>query len=223
MGVLGPLGRRVGPTGAVVGVDNDPAQLAAAGDYLAEQGLTNVELRECDAYATGLPGASFDLVHARFVMAPVGRGEALLAEMARLAKPGGTVAIQEPDAAPWGLFGQVPGWERLKGAILEAFVAGGGDFNAGRRTYAMLRRAGLEHVRMRAAVVALPAGHPYLRLPLQFAAALRRRIVDAGVMGAAELDRVVTAYEAAAVAPEAAGLSFVVTQVWGTRPTQPMK
>lgn len=42
----------------------------------------------------------------------------------------------------------------------------------------MLRRAGLEDVHMRAAVVALHDIHPYKRLPIQFATSLRKRSVD---------------------------------------------
>jgi ubiquinone/menaquinone biosynthesis C-methylase UbiE len=215
MGVLGPLSRRVGPSGRVLGVDNDPAQLEAASDYVAEAGLTNVALVAGDAYSTALPHGTFDLVHARFVMAPVGRGEELLREMTALAQPGGIVVIQEPDAASWGCFPSAPGWERLKRAIQVAFAAGGGDFNAGRRTYAMLQCTGLDHVQIRAAVIALPGGHPYLRLPIQFAASLRHRILDGGLMSAAELDEAVVAYTSAMVDPDSVGLSFVVTQVWG--------
>ena len=55
-------------------------------------------------------------------------------------------------------------WDRLKAAILEAFRRGGGDIDAGRRTYMMLRDRGTEDLRVRAAVVALAPGHPYLRL-----------------------------------------------------------
>jgi hypothetical protein len=58
-------------------------------------------------------------------------------------------------------------WDRLKTLILEAFRRGGGDFNAGRRIHAMLQERGAEDIRIRAAVVALPPGHPYLRLPVQ--------------------------------------------------------
>ena len=42
MGILGPLSRRVGPSGQVVGVDRDGQQLAAARAYVDEERLTNV-------------------------------------------------------------------------------------------------------------------------------------------------------------------------------------
>ena len=113
--------RRVGPTGRVVGVDLDARQLAAARAFVQEAGLHNVEILEQDAYHTTLPRQSFDLVHVRFVFAPIGRDEDLLGEMVALTKPGGIVAIQEPDATCWNCFPHHEAWDRLKGAMLAAF------------------------------------------------------------------------------------------------------
>lgn len=42
MGILGPLSRRVGPAGQVVGIDRDAQQLAAARAYVDQERLTNV-------------------------------------------------------------------------------------------------------------------------------------------------------------------------------------
>ncbi len=226
MGILGPLARRVGASGRVVGLDRDSRQLAGARAYLADNRLDNVEIVEGDAYRTGLPDASFDLVHVRFslrrsdaLFAPIGRDDVLLAEMLRIAKPGGVLAIQEPDSASWSCFPSNPAWDTLKRTILAAFQSGGGDFDAGRRTFDMLRRIGLEDVRLRAAVVALQDGHPYMRLPIQFATTLRARILDGGLMTAEELDAAMADCEAVAKDPDTTVTSFVVTQVWGRKPT----
>ncbi len=205
MGILGPL------------VDLDARQLAAARAFVQEAGLHNVEIIEQNAYHTGFPRESFDLVHVRFVFAPVGRDEDLLGEMVALTKPGGIVAIQEPDATCWNCFPQHEAWDRLKGAILAAFKQGGGDFNAGQRTYGMLRQAGLEEVRIRAAVVALHNGHPYMRLPIQFATSLRQRILDARLLTEAQLEEALAACEKITRNPETFVMSFIVTQVWGRK------
>lgn len=218
MGILGPLSRRVGRQGRVVGVDTDAKQLAAARDYVHENKLENVEILELDAYHTNLHRASFDLTHVRFLFAPVGRDEELLSEMLALTRPGGIIAIQEPDATPWNCYSAHPAWERLKGAILAAFARGGGDFNAGQRTLGMLRRAGLQDVQIRAAVIALQDQHPYKRLPIQFATSLRKRILDAGLLSESELDATIAECEQIASDPETMVLSFIVTQVWGRKP-----
>jgi SAM-dependent methyltransferase len=199
------------------GVDLDAKQLAAARAFVQEAELRNVEIVEQDVYHTTFPRESFDLVHVRFVFAPVGQDEDLVREMVALTKPGGIVAIQEPDATCWNCFPQHRAWDRLKGAILDAFKQGGGDFNAGQRTYGMLRQAGLEEVRIRAAVIALQNGHPYMRLPIQFATSLRQRILDAELLTEVELDEALSACEEIARNPETFVMSFLVTQVWGRK------
>lgn len=138
--------------------------------------------------------------------------------MVALTKLGGIVAIQEPDATCWNCFPRHKAWDRLEGAILAAFKQGGGAFNAGQRTYGMLRQAGLEEVRIRAAVIALQNGHPYMRLPVQFATSLRQRILDARLLTEEQLDEALAACEEIASNPETFVLSFIVTQVWGRKP-----
>ena len=49
MGILGPLARRVGSSGQVIGVDVDPVQLRGARAFVAKNALTNVEIIEADA------------------------------------------------------------------------------------------------------------------------------------------------------------------------------
>jgi ubiquinone/menaquinone biosynthesis C-methylase UbiE len=124
MGVIGPLSRRVGATGRIFGVDRDPLQLAGARQYVGEQSLGNVEIVEDNAYASALPGHSFDFAHAQFLLAPVGHDDELLREMWRLAKPGGIIASQEPDASAWDFYPSDPDWQRLKACILAAFQRG---------------------------------------------------------------------------------------------------
>ena len=218
MGILGPLSRQVGPTGQVIGVDVDAKQLAAARSYIQETGMHNVEIVEQDAYHTTLPRESFDLVHVRFVLAPVGRDEELVREMVALTRLGGVVVIQEPDATCWNCFPPYEAWDRLKSAILTAFKRRGGDFNAGQRTYSMLKQAGLEEVRIRAAVIALHNGHPYMRLPIQFATSLRQQIVDGGLLTEVELEEVLAVCEEIAKNPDTFVMSFILTQVWGRKP-----
>jgi ubiquinone/menaquinone biosynthesis C-methylase UbiE len=64
-GTIELLCDRVGLDGRVVGLDLDPVHVALAHAFVAEQGLANVEILQTDARRTGLPAASFDLVHAR--------------------------------------------------------------------------------------------------------------------------------------------------------------
>jgi hypothetical protein len=81
----------------------------------------------------------------------------------------------------------------------------------------MLRRAELEDIQIRAAVIALQDKHLYKRLPIQFATSLRKRILDANILSESELDNAIETCEQIAADPETIVLSFIVTQVWGRK------
>jgi ubiquinone/menaquinone biosynthesis C-methylase UbiE len=177
----------------------------------------HVELVRGDAFATGFGDGSFDVAHVRFMLAPLGRGPALVAELARLVKPGGVVIVEEPDSSSWHLWPERARVARLLAAINTAFARAGGDFDAGRQGCALLAAARLVDVEARAAVLAMRGGHAYLRLPVQFAASLRPRLLD-GIMAEAELDAAVAECEAQAQDEATFGTSFVLVQSWGRKP-----
>jgi ubiquinone/menaquinone biosynthesis C-methylase UbiE len=219
-GVLGPLGRRVGPTGRVTGIELSQANVAAAQEYVSNAGLLNVEVIQADVLQTNLPHASFDLVHARFMFAPLGQESKLLQEMLDLAHPGGIVVAQESCEASYECFPPQSAWQRLKEVTIAAFAQAGGDYNAGRRTYGWLRQAGCLEVNGRAAVLALPGGHPFRRWPIESAMALRQRILESGLMTEREFEATVEACQRIAEDPEIWMTSFMVTQVWGRKPSK---
>jgi ubiquinone/menaquinone biosynthesis C-methylase UbiE len=97
MGLLPALSKRVGPRGRFVGADINEAMLAEARAIVGERALENVEIVRDDAFASALPARSFDLVHARFVLAPLGRDEELAAQLERLTRPDGWILLEEPD------------------------------------------------------------------------------------------------------------------------------
>ena len=71
--------------------------LSAARLYAEENVLTNIDFIETDVYQSDLPLESFNLIHARFMFAPLGRDDILLNKMIALTRPGGVVASQEWD------------------------------------------------------------------------------------------------------------------------------
>lgn len=215
MGILGPLSRCVGPSGHVIGVDLDDSLLAAAREHVRDEGLSNVELLKRDVTNTGLPHNSFDLVHERFVL-PYVSPEKTIEEMIALAKPGGTVAVQEPDQHAWYFYPESAKWPRVI-EIIEAAFGLRGDINIGRQTFSLMRKAGLRDVQVRAAAVALPPQHPYMRMPIIGVNAMRRRIVEAGISTDAELDDLMAEVERLASDPETFQITFITTQVWGRK------
>jgi ubiquinone/menaquinone biosynthesis C-methylase UbiE len=97
-GIIELLAERVSPVGRVVGLDADPAHVTMARELARLRGLGNVDIVAADARRTGLPSGSFDLVHARTLLVTVPEPAEVIAEMVRLARPGGWIAGLEPDA-----------------------------------------------------------------------------------------------------------------------------
>lgn len=78
----------------VTGIDASEAMLARAEDKVERLALTQVHaLRRMDARAMDFEDASFDSVAAMHIMSVVPDPEQVLAEMARVCKPGGHVVI----------------------------------------------------------------------------------------------------------------------------------
>jgi SAM-dependent methyltransferase len=203
-GVLGWL-RVLSEWGAAVtGTDLDPKMLA-----FARSSVPSVERVQDDLFASKLPPQSFDLVHARFEIAPLGRAEEQLAAHRRLVKPGGWLVLEEPDSSSWRVNPDAPSMRALCDAIIESFKLAGGNFDAGRELPGLLRAAGLEPV-ITAHVVALDARHPYLRLPLQFATSLRSRLET--LLGQQELDALLQRAESELSRPGTWGTTFTLVQ-----------
>ena len=209
------LSEWVGGTGSVVGMDISAELLAAARSFVEAERLDNVRLVEDDLFDSSLTPASFDLVHARFQLAPIGRTTEQLGAFRRLVRPGGWLVLEEPDAASWHFNPPAPATERLIELIVEAFHAGGGDFGAGRSLRAHLVGLGVEPS-LDAHVIALPPAHPYLRLPLQFATSLGPRIE--AIVGADALASIRTDAEAELSDGTRWGTTFTLIQACGQVP-----
>lgn len=215
LGWLRLLSEWVGPDGEVVGTDIDDAMLEAAGQFAAAEGLGNVVLTNDDLFATKLEPSSFDLVHARFEIAPLGRGEEQLSTYLRLVRPGGTVVLEDPDFASWHFNPPAPALEELGAHCLEVFRRAGIDPDSGRTERELFRSFGIE-ASVRAEVIALPPGHPYLGLPLQwstgFAPRLRSFVEDD------ELERLRKTAQSELAEPGRWGTTFTLIQTWSQRP-----
>ena len=215
MGWLRLLSVWAGPDGKVMGADVDERMLAMARDFVANEQLGNVALVKDDLFSSQFAAASFDLVHARFQLAPLGRHREQVDAYLRLVTRGGVLVLEDPDTGSWHFNPPAPACDRLIALIERSFLAGGGDFNAGRTARGLLASMGLA-AEVRAHAIALEPGHPYLRLPLQFASALRPRLLN--LVQEDELDRMLAAAEGELQAPGRWGTTFTLIQTW-TRPT----
>jgi SAM-dependent methyltransferase len=175
MGWLRILSRWVSEGGEVLGSDIDERLLQNAGALVQEERLRSVRLLRDDLFSSALPARSFDLVHARFEIAPLGRAREQVEAYRGLLAPGGILVLEDPDSSTWSFEPNAPALERLISYVKRAFTGMGGDFDAGLAEADLLRAHGFQTTTKRH-VVQLEAGHPYLRLPIQFATSLRSRI-----------------------------------------------
>ena len=95
---------RIQPGGTVLGVDFSPEMVSVAERRARQTGAANVSFRTMDAEQLGLPDASFDAVTCACGVIFFPDAQRALAEMRRVLKPGGRVAIgvwDEPSKSPF--------------------------------------------------------------------------------------------------------------------------
>jgi ubiquinone/menaquinone biosynthesis C-methylase UbiE len=176
-GIRDLLSERVGPSGKVLGVEHSESSIELARQFIAARELRNVELLHGDTKATGLPRASFDVVHARLVLVNVPEPQQVLDEMVALARPGGVVASHEVD---WGASIRdppSPAWDRLL-AIFEAYATSNGiDLFVGRKTHRMFREAGLMSVQVTPVIHAHPPGNSQRKILYDLLESVREQLV----------------------------------------------
>jgi SAM-dependent methyltransferase len=82
----------------VIGVDRDPLWVDKATERAAARGISHrFQYRLSEAQALPFPDASFDLVTCQTLLIHVADPRAVIAEMARVARPGGLVLAAEPN------------------------------------------------------------------------------------------------------------------------------
>jgi len=217
-GCLALLSERVGPTGTVVGVERSAEQVARARKFAADRHLRNVEVLHADARKTRLPDDRFDLATARLVLVNVPEPETLVREMVRLIRPGGVVALHEPDSTTQRCDPSHPAQTRLLEVLNTYAELNGIDRTIGPRVPRMLREAGLVDVGVNPLVHVYPPGHGRRMLLLDFVENARDRILERNLIGEVELNDLTAALKRHLDDPEVLVLSSVFIQAWGRKP-----
>jgi SAM-dependent methyltransferase len=210
-GITDLLSARVGAGGRTVGLDMNAAFL----EYARRHAAANVEFRRGDAFSADLPAGSFDLVHMRFVASTAGSPERLLREVTRLAKPGGLVALQEPDGSTLNCYPPHPAWDRLKSALLAAFKGVGADLELARKLYFLARQSGLRDVQYRTALLGVRSIDPMVDYLPSTVESLRATVLKLGLLGASDLDVALDDCRAHLAKTETSFTMYTVAQVWG--------
>jgi SAM-dependent methyltransferase len=133
----------VGPSGTVIGVDNNPAILEMARARAQAARLMQVSFVESDLTDLVLDD-NFDAVVGRYILHHLRDPVPVLRQLVRHLRPGGIVAFQEADLTRLGTsVPPVPLFEQVGEWIKEPFRREGLDIQFGLRLYRVFLDAGL--------------------------------------------------------------------------------
>ena len=218
-GCLGLLSQRVGATGRVVGVERSDEQVERARQFVAAGCLTNVDVLQADARRTGLAEGTFDLATARLVLVNVPEPEQLVAEMVRLVRPGGVVALHEADSTAQRCDPPLAAQTRLLQLLNACAEMSGIDRSIGPRVPRMLRESGIVDVRVNPLIHVYPPGHGRRMMLLEFVENARHRILDPNLIAEVELDELTAALRRHLEDPGTLVVSSLFIQAWGRTPS----
>ncbi len=130
----------------VTGVDRSAEVIEQARSYAREQAVMNLDFAAMDAYHLDLPDGVFDVSHAHQVFQHLSDPVAVLREMARVTRPGGTLAIRDGDYSGFAWYPAYDELEQWRSLYLAAARANGGEPDAGRHLLAWAHQAGFTEV-----------------------------------------------------------------------------
>jgi ubiquinone/menaquinone biosynthesis C-methylase UbiE len=145
------LAGRLAP-GQVIGVDASEKIIAAAQASSAESGPPSVSFEVGSVFDLRFDNGSFDVVHAHQVLQHVGDPATALAEMRRVCRAGGIVAVRDSDYPGMRYFPDDPELDRAFVAYGALTRANGANWDAGRRLLQWAHHAGFETVTPSASV-----------------------------------------------------------------------
>ncbi len=140
------IARTVGKPGHVIALDASHKQTVAAARRLKTRCVTNVEFVTADAGATGLDEDSFDFVYCRFLLMHMHQPEVALAEMLRILKPCGILAVEDGDFSSPFCWPASRDFNRAFELYVTAGESCGADFLIGQRLFQLVANMGLQHI-----------------------------------------------------------------------------
>lgn len=127
----------------VTATELDDDALSLSRDLARQEGLHNIAFEVQDVHSLTFPDDSFDIVHAHQVLQHVADPVQALRELARVARPGGVVAVRDADYGGFIWHPQSPELDDWLALYRAAARANGGEPDAGRHLLAWANAAGL--------------------------------------------------------------------------------
>ncbi len=138
--------------------------------------------------------------------------------MVRLVRPGGAIALHEPDSTTQRCDPPLAAQTRLLQLLNTYAELKGIDRSIGLRVPRMVRELGLIDVRVNPLVHVYPPGHGRRMLLLEFVENARNRILEREMIAEAELDELTAALKRHLENPSTLVVSSLFLQTWGRMP-----
>jgi SAM-dependent methyltransferase len=202
----------------VIGVERNDEQAERARRFVEDTHLTNVEVLHADARKLDLPEKTFDFATARLVLVNVPNPEQIVAEMTRLVRAGGVVALHEADSTTQRYDPPLPAQSRLLELLNKYAELNEIDRAIAPKVPRLLRENGLVDIHVKPLVHVYPPGHGRRMLLLDFVENARARLLESHLIGEPELNQLTDALKRHLENPETLVLSSVFIQAWGYVP-----
>lgn len=147
------LSQKVGLSGRVVALEINPQEVERVRTKVATFGLNNVEFIATSVENVQTVGRDFDFVYGRFILMQLPNPFEVLERLVLCLRPGGIIALDEPNQEADFAVPPCPPCERANGAFLGFADRAGKNFRIGDHLYPMLLRLG---VRIRVAHACQP-------------------------------------------------------------------
>jgi SAM-dependent methyltransferase len=175
----------VGDNGTVVAVDLDTR-------FLTNLQSSNLKVVEADIRHLSLDYPLFDLIHARYVLIHLPDFQVALSRMLDLLKPGGWIAIEEPDfSVARAISGDKiasESFHRVNRAICQMFAQRNLDYAFGVRLPAMFQECGLEQLSVENDVPLAAGGSGIAQVMKMSAMQLAEKYVATGAANSRDID-----------------------------------
>jgi ubiquinone/menaquinone biosynthesis C-methylase UbiE len=208
------LARRVGPTGQTVGIDRDERCLELARQEAGRRGLA-VVFRAASVDDLAEEGV-YDLVFSRFLLTHLPQPGPAVERLARAARPGGLVVVEDIEFAAHFCHPACAAFERYVSLYQQAVRRRGGDPDIGPRLVGLLLDAGLRRVAVEVVQPTFRSG-PGKRVAEVTMEHIREAVGAAGLAAPAEVDNIVAELDRFARNPRTLLSLPRIFQVWGRR------
>lgn len=210
------LAAMVGPSGTVVGSDNDAVQLDLVRAECERLAATNVELVHQDVSELEASGG-YDVVYSRFLLEHVADPIEALRRMWGAVRPGGVLVAEDADFLADFCEPPNPGFDFWEYAYQETLRRHGGDPLSGRRLHSRFREVGISDVEFNLVQHVYLGGEGKL-MPYLTIERTAPRIVSSGVATQAEVDAALVQLAALANDTTIAMGSPRLFQCWARKP-----